>query len=328
MTYSTDIDALSPDHRWSFENTLNDQVGSANGTASGATLVADSTVCLDNTFKLFTNAITERVVLPSTTTISNSAQTRKAIGGWFVASGLQNPPKSIYGEGGTTTSRRIILGWGNRLVFEIDEGATILQVFGDVILEPGRPYHLFMVFEGTAYGNIFRCYLDGVLQENANPTDRVPDLANLTATTVAEFGDPAGTVAVGGTTVILLAPINGSYAQWASWDGAPAILTDTQIREELFEKGALATDTISAGTEAAMQISLDALANNVLVNDPLSIRVETVTGDGTVNLSADNITFDPLSSIHVQYMGTGTLNWTNTNGANAYHRFNSEWRND
>lgn len=32
---------------------------------------------------------------------------------------------------------------------------------------------------------------------------------------------------------------------------------------------------------------------------------------------ADNITFDPLSSIHVQYTGTGTLTWVNDNGADA-----------
>jgi hypothetical protein len=42
---------------------------------------------------------------------------------------------------------------------------------------------------------------------------------------------------MGGTAVILIAPINGYYAQWAIWDGADAVLTDTEVREELFAKG-------------------------------------------------------------------------------------------
>ena len=62
------------------------------------------------------------------------------------------------------------------------------------------------------------------------------------------------------------------------------------------------------------QSGLDALADTLRADAPCCIRV---TGDGIINLTADNITFSPLASIHVQYTGTGILNWTNTNGANA-----------
>ena len=99
MAYSDGIIALSHDHLWTFNNVLTDSVGTATGVASGATLVAKTDLCEGNTFCLRTDAIDERVVLPSLTTISNSAQSRKAIGGWFQADRFQSPPKVIYAEG-------------------------------------------------------------------------------------------------------------------------------------------------------------------------------------------------------------------------------------
>ena len=52
-------------------------------------------------------------------------------------------------------------------------------------------------------------------------------------------------------------------------------------------------------------------------NQPLNIRVEPVNGDIDFTLTADNITHDPLASIHVQYTGTATLTYINSNGSNA-----------
>lgn len=307
MAYGGDIDALNCTHRWTFDNVLTDSVGSVTGTNSGCTFVT-SPLCEDTTYSIQTNGISDRVTMPDTTDINNSAQTRKAVAGWFMVSAIQNPPKRIYGEGDATQSFSFLLGWGNNLVFEVDDPSFTLQVFGDTVLEANRAYHLCLVFEGNGYSNELRAYLDGVKQLSAEPSNRQPDAASLTARSPVEFGDPAGTVAVGGTAVSLLACINGHYNQWATWDGADAVLTDTEIREELFEKGALPDITITN------QSGLDALADTLRDNAPCCIRV---TGSGTINLSADNVTFNPLASIHVQYTGTGTLNWTNTNGSNA-----------
>ncbi len=47
----------------------------------------------------------------------------------------------------------------------------------------------------------FEFFLDNI---DAQPVDRQPDFATLAARGVAEFGDPAGTVAVGGQVVLLL----------------------------------------------------------------------------------------------------------------------------
>jgi hypothetical protein len=307
VAYADDINALNPVARYPFNGGSTDTVNGLNGTNVGG-LYTGVPLCEDMGVSYLTDDITDRVTLPTSTLINGATQSRKAVGGWFSATGIQNPPKSIYGEGDTTQAIRFILGWGNNLVFEIDTPLFTLQIFGDVPLETNRPYHLFMVFEGNAFGNEFRAYLDGVKQLNAAPIDRQPNATSIPARTVGEFGDPVGNVAVGGTQVILLAPINGQYNQWAIFDGADAVLTDAQIREELFEKGALPDVTITN------QAGLDAFANLVRPNVPCCIRV---TGNGTINLSADNITFDSLASIHVQYTGTGTVNWTNINGSDA-----------
>lgn len=317
MAYRDDISALGADHHWDFDGDSLDQIGSVNGVdtsmlyTSGA-IAEDATNCAETT------AISARVSIPTTTNINNSAQARKAVCGWFMATAIQNPPKNIYGEGDASQAFRFILGWGNFLMFETDNGSIINQIYGDVPLAANRAYHLCMIYENSTYGNEVRAYLDGVEQLNAEPTNRQPGATTLPARTVGEFGDPAGTVAVGGTAVLIIAPINGKYQHWATWgDEADAVLTETEVREELFEKGALPDTTISAGTEAAMQTSIDAEADTLGPNVPLDIRVSTVTGDGDLTLTLDNRTFDPLASIHIQYMGTGTLTILNTNGSNA-----------
>jgi hypothetical protein len=310
MAYSDDIEALIPVARYSLDGNADDVANANNGidgNESGGNFSGPA-ICEDVTNSYRTTGINNRIVLPDDALINSSNVANKAVCGWFSTTGIQNPPKNIYGEGNATQSFRFVLGWGNNLVFEVDSASFTLQIFGDTPLEINRPYHLTLVFEGNGSGNILRAYLDGVLQTNAEPTSRQPNTATLAARSGGEFGDPAGTVAVGGTAVILLAPIDGQYNEWAMFEGTNAILTGTEIREELFEKGALPDNTITN------QAGLDALATTVRPNAPLCIRVSAA---GSIALSANNVTFDPLASCHVQYTGTGTLNWTNTNGSNA-----------
>lgn len=315
MAYGDDIDALGNSHRYILSANANDSVGTSNGTNSGGVFTG-SQICEDTTNSYVTNGVSDRITLPTVSTINNSAQSRKAVCGWFMATAIQNPPKNIYGEGDATQAFRFVLGWGNYLVYEVDSASFTLQVFGDVPLDANRPYHLCAVFEGNGFGNEFRAYLDGVKQLNAEPTDRQPDAATLPARSVGEFGDPAGTVAVGGTAVIILAPINGQYSQWAMFDGANAVLTDTEVRETLFERGALAEDTITTGTEAAMQTSLDALTVS-RSNRSLDVEIDAVTGGGNFELTSD-LVFDDLTSMHFRYNGTAdTLRIVNVSGGNA-----------
>lgn len=121
---------------------------------------------------------------------------------------------------------------------------------------------------------------------------------------------------MGGENFQLVSPVIGRYAMAATFTGAN-VPTNQEIREDIFEKGCLPGTTITSGTQAVMQTQLDSLAASVRPNEPLNIRIEAVTGDGDLTLTADDITHDPLASVHIQYMGTGTLNYTNTNGADA-----------
>lgn len=316
MAYSDDISGLGADHHWDFDGDALDQIGSVNGTATSI-LYTSSAIALDATNCAETNAVSDRISIPTTTNINNSAQARKAVCGWFMPTAIQNPPKNIYGEGDATQAFRFVLGWGNNLLFDCDSSSFTLQIFGDVPLEADRSYHLCMIFEGSGYGNELRAYLDGVEQLSANPTDRQPDATTLAARSVGEFGDPAGTVAVGGTAVSLLAPINGKWNHWATWgDEADAVLTDTEVRVTLFERGAIAESTVSTGTESAMQTALDALTVSQ-PNAACCVEINAVTGGGDFTLTSD-LDFDELASINFRYNGTAdTLTIVNVSGGSA-----------
>ena len=313
MAYADDISALGASHLYEFDGNANDSIGTSNGSNSGAGF-AGTAICEDAGNSMITNATSDRVTLPSASTITGSTN-RKAVAGWFMPTAVQQPPCRIYGEGTTGASFAFLLGFGNSLLYEFNTGSDVIQIFGDTGLVSNRAYHLCMIFEGNGFANECRAYLDGVKQTDSFAT--APNLASLPSRTPAEFGDPVGSSAVGGTSLLLVAPVNGNYNYWSFFTGASAVLTDSEVRQELFEKGALPDTTITSGSQSAMQTQLTALASSVRPNKPLCIRVEAVSGNGNVTLTADNVTFDALASIHVQYMGTGTLTWVNTNGSNA-----------
>jgi len=321
MAYGTDIDTLNPDHRWDFDGDALDQVGSVNGTATSI-IYTSAGICRDVTNCAETNATTDdRITIPTTSGIS-SAQSRKAVAGWFMNTAIQPPPKRIYGEGTNATCFQFVMAYGNNVMFECVEPTNFdLQVFGPV-MQPNRAYHLCGIFEGNGYGNEVRFYVDGVEMTDAEPSDRQPDTADLNVRSVVEFGDPVGgipgTVGIGGDLIQLNACTNGKWNEWATWDEADAVLTENEVRETLFEKGALPDITISTGTEAAMQTALDAYSATERADAPLCLEIEAVSGGGDFELEIDNITFNSLASIHIQYTGTSdTLTLININGSNC-----------
>lgn len=316
MAYRDDVATLNPSHAFYFDGNANDSIGSANGTNSGGIFSAPS-LTEDATSFWRSNGTTDRITLPSTSTINSSAQTRKAVAGWFRTTDIQTPPKRIYGEGNNSTTFQFVMAYGNNVMFEVVEPSNFtIQIYGPP-LQPNRIYHLCAIFEGSGFGNVVRFYVDGVEQTLAEPTNRQPGTPDLNSRGIGEFADPAGTVGVGGDVVILNAPVNGDYQHWYFWDGAAALLSATDIREILFEKGVKSGTTIFSNTEAGMQSDLDIIAGSARIDQPLNLRIEAPTGDGDLTLTADNITHDPLASIHIQFMGTGTLTWVNSNGSNA-----------
>ena len=314
MAYGDDIDGLGADHRWDFDGNSNDAVGSANGTNTSV-IFTDGAITEDATNCMTTNAIAgDRVTLPTTTTINNAAHARKAVAGWIEITEFSPHPVRIYGEGTNTTCFQFCMGFGNQMIFECTEPtnfATGLQVFG-IAAVPNRVYHLCGIFLGNSNGNEVKFFIDGVEMTGAEPSDRQPDTASLDSRGVGEFGDPVGTTGLGGGVVLQQAGTNMRFQHWCTWgDEADADLTDTEVRETLFERGALADETIATNTEANMQTSVDALPASI-GNVPCCIEVNAVTGGGDFELTSDT-TFDALASIHVRYNGTAdTLTWINT----------------
>lgn len=311
-TYSDAIVALNPDHLWVLDAVTGyvDQVGSLDAVATGTSATGDL-ICEDTvTNSVVSNDTADRVAVPTAATV-DQALTRKAIGGWIRVTAVQPPPKSIYGEGTTNNQLRFVCWAGNALMLDIVISGEVTQLFAPRTLAPMRVFHIFMTWEGTGFAGETNLYLDGVLVDSATVT-----VTTLLDRDVGEWSDPSGATEVGNQSVLLNGLVNCNYSMWASW-GNKTLPTATEIREELFEKGALPGITISSDTEVNMQTALDAISNTVRGDEPLNIRVEDVSGGGTLNLTADNITHNPLASIHVQFVGTGTLNWTNINGSNA-----------
>jgi len=306
MAYIDDILALSPDHVWTFDAGFTDSVGTANGTNTGF-VTNTPPLCEGASNSSSSNNVGDRVTIPATTDIEVTYN-RKALGGWIRVDSLQLPPKSIYREGTTGNQFNIIMWAGNNLMLDLVAGTVVLQAYSDNVFKPNRTYHVFAKVEGAGFDDEFALYVDGVRQAVTEPKSGQTGVANFGARTPAEFADPSGASEAGNEVVTLNGPEDCAYNYWASFFLDPARLTDQEIREELFEKGALPGVTITS------QAELDALAGTLRPDEPLNIRV---TGTGPLTLEADNITHDPLASIHVQWTGTGALTWINNNGSNA-----------
>ncbi len=116
---------------------------------------------------------------------------------------------------------------------------------------------------------------------------------------------------MGNLTVLFIGSTDCRYGFWATWNsGLP---TDTEIREELFAKGALPDQTVNM-TGLTQTISNPGVSD---VGDvPLGLEVNQFSsGDHTLTL--DGITFDDLCSLDIRWTGTGALTVVNTNGSNA-----------
>lgn len=312
MAYSDDIAALGAQHHWTFDGDLLDSIGSADGTGTSWG-TAGTPIAEDATGSGVSNATSDAVSIPTTTDINDSAQSRKVVAGWFMVDSVQLPPKTLYAEGNTTNVFQFVMGLGNNVMLEARGTSTAVQAYG-IALVPNRAYHLAGRWEGDGFSDEVTLLIDGVAQSGGLPTGRAPGVTTLSSRGAAEFGGN-GSGGVGGTSLTQNSVVTGYFQHWCTFDSVG--LTDQQIREELFEKGALPAVTISTDTPANMQTALDALADTVRPNAPLCIRVQPPSGGGDLSLTADNITFDPLASLHVQWTGAGTLTWTNTNGANA-----------
>lgn len=312
MAYRDDISALSPDHLWRFDGDVNDSEGSLNCTNTGGS-TGGPAITEDASSSWQSNGTGDRLSVVSAPTVDQQLD-RKLLGGWLQTTSIQLPPKSIYREGSTNNQFNLTMWAGNNVMLDVvNANGDDVQLFAERVFAPNRQYHIAARFSGSGFGDKIELFVDGVSQGSVAPGG-----TSIAARTAAEWSDPSGGTEAGNASVLLNGLVNGNYAYWCAWSGAGAeAVSDGQIREVLFEKGALPGVTIASDSEANMQATLNAIADTMRPDEPLNIRVEAVSGGGDLTLAADNITHNSLASIHVQYMGAGTLSWVNNNGSNG-----------
>lgn len=312
MAYRDDIIALGANHLYVLDGNVNDSIGTLNFTNSGGGF-AGPQICEDTSASYQTNGTADTATAASDPSVQD-VTVDYCYALWFSTTAIQQPPCRVFGDGGQTVNNSFLLGFGNSIVCEADTDPTVIQVGSNTALVANRPYHLALVFRDIGGGNSqLEFFLDGVSQG----TQDVADVMNTARGGFAIGGATnTTTYSIGGSAFQLVSPVNGHYSMAASFTGAN-VPSAAQIREELFEKGVIPSAVINIGTESDMQISLDALAGTVRPNEPVNIQIQPNFGDGDFTLTADNITHDPNASIHIQYLGTGTLTYVNANGSNA-----------
>lgn len=306
MAYEDDIDALVPDHFWTFDNNYNDTGNSPTlrnadlGQVNPLTFVT-SPICEDATHALEFGNNTSRTEVADNAEMNNASNPVRSMGGWVRLGSIAKPPSTIFKEGGGVNNFAFVIGFGNNLIAQaVDQGDFDIQAFSDRPLQPGRFYHIMFVFEGSNDGNNFALFVDGVLQSVTEPDPPTPNKTTMAQHTGDNtFGDPDTALNVGGTSVSFVGTGGMRIGYWATWEVA---LTATQIRDTVFERGALPTHTVTN------QAQLDALASTIS-GQCCAVRVDVV---GSITLDT-SIVFDD-NSIDFQYTGTGTLTLRNDGG--------------
>lgn len=300
MAYSDDIDALLPDHYWTFDNTWVDTgaVGGANAntTTSGTLNLIATPIAEDSThsFQLGTNLSWTKP--PDNPEMNSAPNPARTMGGWVRFNQIHRPPVCIYKEGAQTNNMAFFMGFGNSLSAQAIEGGQMdLQSYSDAPVQIGRSYHILFRFGGTNNSNTFTFWVDGVQQARTSPDPAQPNKINMGSHSAdIMWGDPDLVLNTGGQPIDFTGAEGCLYSHWASWTEE---LTDNEIRVELFEKGALPTHSVNSQTQ------VDAL--------PASINSQTcalrVTNTGNATLSSGVVFSD--NSIDLQYTGTGTLTW-------------------
>lgn len=313
------VNNLNPDHHWTFNNTYNDEI---NGNSANAVQTGTPSF---QTSPLLTRGTTHSLEIDGTTAgehteatnsvyMNTVALSRRWMGGWIELDRIFQPPSVLYEEGAQINNLAFVVGWGNVLMAQAaDTGDDYVQAYSNFKLAVNRPYHILFKFSASGYDSEFRLYIDGVLQTSTSGNPWTPnDIDGHTGDIT--WGFSGDNLEVGGTDVAFVSPKKCYYSHWATWSSV-ALTPTTDIRVDLFEKGALADITLTAGTESTIQTSLNTYFNTTRPDAPLAIKIPDSTS-GNFKLFADNIIFNDRVSIQIQYTGNNTLTWVNAGTSN------------
>ena len=326
--YLTLIDTLLPGHYWRLQNTYTDTGSSLSGLRNmtstitgGGGAMTTTEICENTTHSWRLSSITAAREIADVGDMNGGTVNERTFCGWIMLGGIQKSASVIYKEGGGVQNLCFLLALGNTLTAQMADSVAgnNVQAFGDFKLTPNRPYHICYRYSYTESPKEFRLFIDG---DEQTATDGNP----ITGTNFSShsgdcgWGDPDGNLETGGTDIAYAGQADCYYAAWAHWaenDNSGNVPLDktTEIRDKLFRRGALPNETITTGTQAAMQTQLDALADSAIPDWPLGLRIEANTGGGGLELEADNITFSSRCTLELEWRGTGVLTWVQRNGS-------------
>lgn len=307
MAYSDEVLALNPDHLWSMDNVTTDTGVSLDNrpitTGSNTTSFVNTPIVRDSSYHLRMDNTSSRRGCTDVNDMNAGSNSVRSIGGWLefpdTGSGFSFP-YCVYKEGGNTNNICIFLLEDNQLYAQATVDGSFTLTYVTESLTPNRPYHILFNWYGLNEGREVALFVDG--KRLGNRVGFVTDDTVFPAHSAdIYFGDSFDTTLLfGASQTATNALPNAKYAYWTSFTSP---LTDTEIRVELFEKGALPLYTVTN------QAELDALSGTTITDVPLGILVDV---QGNITLDASSITFSG-NSIDVQYIGTGTLTWVNSN---------------
>ncbi len=324
-TYYEAIMAMTPapDHYWPFQNSYNDEKGSAtaNNFGSGTSFQTDRLLVRGDTHSLEIDTITDYCG-PSDQGDMNttSSAQRRYMGGWVQVDRIIQALSVVWEEGAQVNNYALLIGFGNTAMWQFaDDGGDYVQAYHDIKWTPNRPYHVMMEFQGPNHNSgICGCFLDGIKQtkSNGNPwevTSFPSHSGNISwgheGVENLQTGDSRG---VDNVDIAFASCVEANYAHWYSWNDTT--VPSTTIRETLFVKGAPADQIIGGDTEANMQIAIDALADTVIPDWPCGIEIGNCS-EGAFQLTFDNINFSDRCTMPIRYMGSSTLTVVLANGS-------------
>ena len=326
--YLSLIDTLLPGHYWRLQNTYTDTGSSTSGLRNmtntitgGGGAMTTTEICENTTHSWRLSSLTAAREIADVGDMNGGTVNERTFCGWIMLGGVQKSASVIYKEGGGVQNLCFLLALGNTLTAQMADSVAgnNVQAFGDFKLTPNRPYHICYRYSYTESPKEFRLFIDG---DEQTSTDGNP----ITGTNFSShsgdcgWGDPDGNLETGGTDIAYAGQADCYYAAWAHWaendnGGNVPLNKTTEIRDKLFRRGALPNETITTGTQAAMQTQLDALADSEIPDWPLGLRIEDKTGGGDLELEADNITFSSRCTLELEWRATGVLTWVQRNGS-------------
>ena len=326
--YLSLIDTLLPGHYWRLQNTYTDTGSSSAGlrnmdntVTGGGGAMTTTEICENTTHSWRLSSLTAAREIADVGDMNTGTVNERTFCGWIMLGGIQKSASVIYKEGGGVQNLAFIVSLGNTLTAQMADSVAgnNVQAFGDFKLTPNRPYHICYRYSYTESPKEFRLFVDG---EEQNATDGNP----ITGTNFSShsgdcgWGDPDGNLETGGTDIAYAGQTDCYFAAWVHWaesDNGGNVPLDkiTEIRDKLFRRGALPKETITSGTQAAMQVLIDGLADTEIPDWPLGMRVMDVTGGGNLELTFDNITFSSRCTMDLEWQSTSDLDIILENGA-------------